>query len=272
MTRVIVAMKTNPIKSKLREGKPTFGTWLSLGNLHATRVLARMGFDWLTLDMEHSAFDWSHAATIFAAVADAGCVPLARVPEGDHYCIKRVLDAGAWGIVVPMVDTVEQARKAIAAAKYPPEGTRSVGGGMHSLNFGASAGDYYQRANDEILVVLQTESPMGVENAEAIYSLPGCDAIFVGPNDLRFQMRGPDGAMPTAEAHEEMIQCVIAAGRKVGTPTGIHAMTPEDALKRAEQGMQFLAVESDLRMLASGAQRIVETIWPDGNAGDLARY
>jgi len=265
-------MKSNPVKAKLREGKPSFGTWLSIGNLHATRVLARSGYDWLTLDIEHSAFDWSHAATIFAAVADAGCVPLARVPEGDHYCIKRVLDAGAWGIVVPMVDTVEQAKAAIAAAKYPPEGTRSVGGGMHSLNFGASAGDYYQRANDEILVVLQTESPEGVANAEAIYSLPGCDAIFIGPNDLRFQMRAADGTMPTAEAHEEMVQRVIAAGKKVGTPTGIHAMDPETALKRAGQGMQFLAVASDLRMLNDGSQRIVETLWPEGGGGDLARY
>ena len=265
-------MRVNPVKTKLREGKPTFGTWLSLGNLHATRVLARMGFDWLTLDMEHSAFDWSHAATIFAAVADAGCVPLARVPEGDHYCIKRVLDAGAWGIVVPMVDTVEQARSAIVAAKYPPEGTRSVGGGMHSLNFGATAGDYYERANEELLVILQTESPEGVENAEAIYSLPGCDGIFIGPNDLRFQMRAADGTMPTAEAHEEMIQQVIIAGKKVGTPTGIHAMTPEDALRRADQGMQFVAVGSDLGMLNQAAQQFVETLSPDRDASDLARY
>ena len=91
-----------------------------------------MGFDWLTLDIEHSAIDWSQATTIFAAIADAGCVPLARVPEGHHHYIKRVLDAGAWGIVVPMVDTVEQAKIAIAAAYYPPTGNRSVGGGMHS--------------------------------------------------------------------------------------------------------------------------------------------
>ena len=87
----------------------------------------------------------------------------------------------------PMVETVEQGRAAIAAAKYPPLGNRSVGGGMHALNFAASAGEYYERANDEILVILQTESPTGVENAEAIYSLPGCDAIFVGPNDLQLQ-------------------------------------------------------------------------------------
>jgi len=267
-------MKSNPVKAKLRQGQPSFGTWLSLGNLHATRVLARSGFDWLTLDLEHAAFDWSTAATIFATVADAGCVPLARVPEGDHYCIKRVLDAGAFGIVVPMVDTVEQARTAIAAAKYPPLGNRSVGGGMHALNFAAAAGDYYERANDEILVVLQTESPAGVKNAEAIYRLPGCDAIFIGPNDLRFNMRTPDGDKPTPEEHEALIQQVIRIGRQVGTPTGIHTMDPRDALKRAEQGMQFIAVGSDLQMMTTQVQQTVRTLYPKGEEKDkdLARY
>src|SRR4051812_15454095 len=118
-------MRSNPVKRILREGKPSFGTWLSLGDLFATRVMARVGFDWLTLDMEHSPIDWSQAAMIFATIADAGGVPLARVPKGNHQLIKRVLDAGAWGIVVPMVDTVEEARVAIAAAKYPPTGNRS---------------------------------------------------------------------------------------------------------------------------------------------------
>src|SRR5580704_5657433 len=158
-------MRTNPVKSTLRSGKPSFGTWLSLGDLYATRVLARMGFDWLTLDIEHSAIDWSQAAMIFGAVADAGCVPLARVPKGNHDYIKRVLDGGAWGIVVPMVDTVEQAKLAIRAAKYPPVGNRSLGGGMHNLNFDGSTSEYFAKANDEILVVLQTESPLGVKNA-----------------------------------------------------------------------------------------------------------
>lgn len=265
-------MRTNPVKEKLRRGEPSFGTWLSLGDLYATRVLARLGFDWLTLDIEHSAIDWGQATTIFGAVADAGCVPLARVPEGSHHYIKRVLDAGAWGIVVPMVDTVEQARTAIAAAKYPPVGNRSVGGGMHSMNFDAAAGDYYERANDEILVVLQTESPQGVENAEEIYQLPGCDAIFIGPNDLRFQMRAADGTFPTPEAHEAMVQRVIEVGKQVGTPTGLHAMDAASALERARQGMQFLAVGSDLRMMTQMAQQIQRELHPEAESKDVARY
>ena len=265
-------MRVNPVKEKLRRGEPIFGTWLSMGDLYATRILARLGFDWLTLDMEHSAIDWGQATTIFAAVADAGCVPLARVPEGNHHYIKRVLDAGAWGIVVPMVNTVEQARTIIAAAKYPPVGNRSVGGGMHSMNFSATAGDYYEQANDQILVILQTESPEGVENAQEIYSLPGCDAIFVGPNDLRFQMRASDGSFPTQDEHEAMIQQVIAVGKETGTPTGIHAMDAEDARRRAAQGMQFLAIGSDLRFMTLGAQEALTVVRPEQGAEDVARY
>ncbi|RPI78872.1 MAG: 2-dehydro-3-deoxyglucarate aldolase, partial [Planctomycetaceae bacterium] len=201
-------MKRNPVKSALQAGQPQIGTWLSLGSVYATRVMARVGFPWLTVDLEHSPIDIGQAAVLFGVIAEAGCVPIARVPRGTHENIKRVLDAGAMGIVVPMVNTVEEARAAIAAAKYPPAGNRSVGGGLHALNFDATAGDYYKHANDEILVILQTESPEGVDNAEAIYSLPGVDAIFVGPNDLTFQMRGPDGIDPSPAQLEAMLQRV----------------------------------------------------------------
>lgn len=234
--------------------------------------MARVGFPWLTLDLEHSPIDWSDAGTIFGAIADAGCVPLVRVPRAEHSLIKRVLDAGAMGIVVPMVDTVEQAREAIAAAKYPPTGNRSVGGSMHALNFAASAGDYYARANDEILVILQTESPRGVENAEAIYSLPGVDGIFVGPNDLRAQMRTADGTDPTAEAHETMLQRILQAGKKTGTPVGLHVQSVDDVKRRIGEGWQFIAVASELRMMVSRAQEIVKALDLKSSGGDLARY
>jgi 4-hydroxy-2-oxoheptanedioate aldolase len=265
-------MKTNPVKKKLRAGQPTYGTWLSLGDLYATRVLARLGFDWLTLDIEHSPIDWGQAGAIFGCIADAGCVPLARVPKGNHDYIKRVLDAGAWGIVVPMVDTVEQARIAVAAAKYPPTGNRSLGGGLHAINFDTSAVEYFQKANDEILVVLQTESPTGVANAREIYSLPGVDAIFVGPVDLRAQMRAADGTEATNEEFEAMLQRVVDAGKAVGTPTGMHTMDVAAAKRRTEQGMQFIAIGSELRFMTSKAQEMVQGIMPKVEAKEMARY
>ncbi len=265
-------MKKNPVKVELQAGKPQVGTWLSFGNIFATRLMARTGFPWLTVDMEHSPISWMEAGTLFGVIADAGCVPICRVPNGDHTHIKRALDAGAMGIVAPMVDTVEQAKSIIAAAKYPPVGNRSVGGGMHALNFAASAGDYYRYANDEILVVLQTESPTGVENAEEIYSLPGCDAIFVGPNDLRAQMRTPDGTDPTPEAHEEMMQRVLAAGKKTGTPVGLHVQTPAQVQQRIAEGWQFIALASEMKMMVNEASRMLGELDMEPATEDLARY
>lgn len=266
-------MKSNPVKKALRAGQPQIGTWLSLESIFAARFMARVGFPWLTVDIEHSPVNWETAAHMFAAIADAGCVPLARVPRGDHDHIKRVLDAGAMGIVVPMVNTVAEAKAAIAAAKYPPVGNRSVGGAMHSLNFGAAAGDYYKYANDEILVVLQTESPEGVANAREIYSLPGVDAIFVGPNDLKFQMRNEtaDGSDPKPEEFEAMLQRILSVGKEVGTPVGLHVVTVEDAQRRADEGWQFIAMASELKFMVNEATRVVKTL-NLGSAGDLARY
>ena len=264
-------MRKNPVKAALKAGLPQVGTWLSLGNVFAARLMARVGFPWLTVDLEHSPIGWDNAGQLFGAVADAGCICLARVPRGDHDYIKRVLDAGAHGIVVPMVNTVEEAKIAIAAAKYPPVGNRSVGGGMHAMNFNATAGDYYKYANDEVLVVLQTESPEGVKNAEAIYSLPGVDAIFVGPQDLTVQMRGPDGKDPSPEEFEAMLQRVLAAGKKCKVPVGIHLQTIEAVEKRIAEGWQFIALGSELKFMVTEAQKMVEGLHLK-SAGDLARY
>jgi len=265
-------MRSNPLKSALKSGQAQIGSWLSLGDVFATRFMARMGFHYLTVDLEHSPIDWHQAGVLFAAIADAGCVPLARVPEGRHDHIKRVLDAGAMGIICPMVDTVEQAKACIAAAKYPPTGNRSVGGALHALNFSASAGDYYARANDEVVVILQTESPRGVENAPEIYRLPGVDAIFVGPNDLRAQMRSPDGKDPSAEEFEAMLQRVLDNGNEAGLPVGLHVQSVPDVQRRVEQGWKFLAIGSELSMMVSRAQQIAGELKLTNPAADLARY
>jgi 4-hydroxy-2-oxoheptanedioate aldolase len=265
-------MKTNPVKAALAAGKPQVGSWLSVGDGFPARLMARTGCPWLTVDLEHSPIDWQTASLMFAAIADSGCVPLARVPRGDHDLIKRVLDGGAMGIVVPMVNTVEEAKTAIAAAKYPPTGNRSIGGSIPALNYQTTAGEYYKRSNDEVLVVLQTESPEGVDNAEEIYSLPGVDAIFVGPNDLFWQMRPEDGSDPTPEEFEAMLQRILAAGKKTGTPVGIHLQTIEDVQKRVSEGWQFLALQSELKMMVSKAQELVDALGLADGSKDLARY
>src|SRR6184192_1780587 len=128
-------MKPNPVKRALKAGQPVVGTWLSLGSITAARFLARLGFQYLTVDIEHSLVDWETATYMFAAIADAGCTALARVPANRHDHIKRVLDNGAHGIVVPMVNSRAEAEAAVAACLYPPIGTRSVGGSVHALNF-----------------------------------------------------------------------------------------------------------------------------------------
>src|SRR5260370_12692789 len=130
-----------------------------------------MGFAWLTVDIENTLVGWETATHMFASIADAGCTALARVPANRHDHIKRVLDNGAQGIVVPMVNSREEAVAAVAAAKYPPTGNRSVGGSVHALNFGASANDYYARATDEILVVLHCQHIHAADPTTTTFSL-----------------------------------------------------------------------------------------------------
>src|SRR5439155_5259741 len=134
-----------------REGKPSIGTWLSLGNVAAARFLARAGFDWLNVDMEHSMVGIETTSAIFGAVADAGCTALARVPGNRHDHIKRMLDNGAHGVVVPMVNSRKEAEDAVAAMKYPPFGNGSVGGSVDALNLGTTGNEDFGHANDEVL-------------------------------------------------------------------------------------------------------------------------
>src|SRR3954453_8573647 len=202
-------MRANPVKKALKAGQPAVGTWLSLGSITAARFLARAGFAWLTVDIEHSLVDWETATHMFATIADAGCTALARVPSNRHDHIKRVLDNGAHGIVVPMVNSRQEAEHAVAAALYPPVGNRSVGGSVHALNFKCTANDYYAHANDELLIVLQCEHIQAVRDADAIFSVPGIDAIFGGPNDLAASMRGKDGRPPSAEATSQAMKHIL---------------------------------------------------------------
>lgn len=256
-------MRENRVKTALATADArVVGTWLTLGDELSPRLLCRAGFDFLALDAEHAAIDWSRAASIFAHIANAGCAPLCRVADGSTENIKRALDAGAFGIICPMVDSLAQARAIIDAAYYPPLGRRSVGPGSHYLNFGTSDAEYKTRANASVSVILMAESPEGVASAREWCALAGVDAAFVGPADLRAQMSRvlPDGRTPSEVEFEAALATVLEAGAAAGRATGIHAFTAADARARLAQGFRFVTVGSDVSFLSSAAAETVSAI------------
>src|SRR5712691_3238364 len=265
-------MRANPVKRALKAGQPSVGTWLSLGSITAARFMARAGFAWLTVDIEHSLVDWETATHMFATIADAGCIALARVPSNRHDHIKRVLDNGAHGVVVPMVNSREEAEAAVTAMMYPPIGNRSVGGSVHAFNFGATSVDYFAKANDELLVVLQCEHIKAVENADAIFSVPGIDAIFVGPNDLAASMRSQDGKPPSGEATAQARKHVLATCKKYGVAPGLHTGSADEANARIAEGWQFIAITSELQMMLNGAAAEVQKLPSAAKKVEMAKY
>lgn len=265
-------MRPNPVKQALRAGKPSVGTWLSLGSITAARFMARAGFPWLTVDIEHSLVDWETATHMFASIAEAGCLALARVPANRHDHIKRVLDNGAQGVVVPMVNSRAEAEAAVAAMLYPPAGNRSVGGSVHALNFGTTAQDYYAHVNEELLVVIQCEHVQAVESADKIFSVPGIDAIFVGPNDLAASMRGKDGKPPSGEATTQAMKHILETCKKHKVAAGVHCGSAEEARIRIDEGWQFIAIASELKMMLNGAGAIMAGLGEEKSARELAKY
>lgn len=238
-------MKKNTVKEKLRAGKPSVGSWLSLCSPIAAEHMAHVGFDWLVVDTEHSPVGFETTVHCFQAICTTDTVPMARVAWNDPMLMKRLLDAGAMGLVVPMVKSAEEARQAVAAMKYPPKGFRSVGGGRCSLY----GDDYFERANDEIAVVVQIEHMDAVKAAEEILSVEGVDAGFIGPNDLAASMGIGLRLRTFPPEHEAAIMRVLEAGRKTGTAVGIHCPTPAAVNMRIQQGFQFIALAGDLRFM-----------------------
>ncbi len=251
-------MRTNTAKALLKAGKPAVGAWMNFPSVVAAEALASLGWDWICVDTEHGAIDLETAQSLFVAIGANGTIPIARVPWNDTISIHRILDAGAYGIVVPMINSAEQAEQAVKAAKYPPEGFRSAGGGRWRYWAGP---DYPRYANQEIMVVVMIEHIDAVNRAEEILSVPGVDACFIGPNDLAWSMGlSPHGLGPRDPRHVEAVAKVLAAAKKVGVPAGIHCFSPEDVNARIEAGFQFLACMSDGAFLMKSATEAFNAI------------
>jgi len=249
-------MRTNHVKAKLRRGEPTLGAWLNHSTPQQARLLARLGFDWLLVDAEHGAYNPTGIADIVASIVDAGtaCAPLVRVPHNTVEWFKWALDAGAWGVIVTMVNTVEEAQQAVSWAKYPPQGTRSIGGVFAPLAFGTPDWPSYASiANDEILVVLQIESLAGLHNVDAILGVSGVDVAFVGPNDLHASLRLPPSNEGTEPDFVKALEQIMNGAHQHNVALGIFTSGGEAAARRIHEGFQMVSVTADLSSLIAGA-------------------
>lgn len=276
-------MRANHVRRRLAKGEPSIGTWLSLPSSEVAEYTSRLGFDWLVVDAEHNAVDIRTLGQMFAAMGGTPTAPMVRIPWNTPENFKRVLDAGAWGVVVPMVNNREEAERAVEAARYHPLGKRSVGGGRHALSWGTSAAEYYRHANDEVLLVMQVEHIDGVENIDEILSVPGIDACFIGPNDLGASM-GLGLGVPLESDHPRMIEAVAhirEAAVRHGIAPGIHCSSADAINRRIAEGFQFCAMASELRYLLAGLSAdIAKLNWKaaephlidEAGHGEVVRY
>lgn len=242
--------------SALRGGDPVVGTWLTIGHPAVAEIVAGADPDFVVVDTEHAPAGTETVENVLRAVeaADGDAAALARVPWNDQVRIKRLLDTGPAGLVVPMVETAAAAREAVAAMRYPPDGVRGIAASRAS-NYTAGFPEHVV-GDGEPLTILQIESDAGVENAEAIASVDGVDALFVGPSDLS----GSLGAFPDTEDPRvvEAVESVVAAGETAGVPVGTLAVDPGAVDDWLDRGMDFMVVGVDMAMLAEATADAVD--------------
>jgi 4-hydroxy-2-oxoheptanedioate aldolase len=246
-----VTINENPVKYNLHHGLPAVGTWMTTCSPVSAEIMANIGWDWIVVDAEHSPVGFETMVNCFRAIQLGGAAPMARVPWNDTIWIQRTLDAGAMGLVVPMVNNVEDAKHAVSNMKYATVGQRSFGGSRVASYI---KGDYYDWAQNNIAVVVMVETAEAVENVEEILSVEGVDGCFIGPNDLALSMGLTRDQTGPGSPHEAAIMRVLEAGKKVGKAAGKHCWDASEVNMRIEQGFQFLALNSDAAFMSKEAQ------------------
>lgn len=246
----------NPVKEKLKNGEKTCGAWLQAANPFTAEIMAKAGFDWLMIDMEHGPGDIMTLISQLQAIKGYDVIPFARAPWNDFVYIKKMLDAGLYGLLIPYVNTKEDAQNAVLACKYPLEGIRGVAPSPRAPGYGMNSMNYLKTANKEILIMTAVETPEAVKNIDGILEVDGLDGVFIGPMDLATSMGY--FCNPTHNMVQETIalieQKVLASGKILGTVAG----SIDVAKKLFDKGYRFVTLMSDTTTLAKIAMETVK--------------
>ena len=251
-------IQRNRFKARLVNGELQYGLWLALTDPLAAEISATAGFDWLLIDAEHAPFDVPSIVTHLQAIAPYETSPIVRPPVGDAVLIKQLLDIGVQTLLVPMVESAEQAQMLVRATRYPPRGMRGVGTSMARAARWNHVRDYFEHADNEICLIVQVESAAAVENLEEIVAVDGVDAVFIGPSDLAASLGhlGNPGHPDVVETIEKSFKTIRDAGKWAG----VLALAPELIRKFANQGATFIGCGVDTAILAGATRSLAESV------------
>ena len=250
-------MRENRLRSLWAEDKAAVNGWLAIPSGFSAEVMAHQGWDTLTIDLQHGVIDYAALVPMLQAISTTATVPIVRVPWLEPGILMKVLDAGAYGVICPMVNTREDAQKLVAYTHYAPQGTRSFGPVRATLYGGA---DYPQHANKTIVAFAMIETAQALDNLDAILSVEGLDAIYIGPSDLSLSL----GCKPVFDDLEpkaqQAIEHIVARAKAHGVVAGIHNGRADVARARVDLGFRFVTLGSDARLLAAGSQDLLSAM------------
>ena len=244
----------NPVKTKLDRGEPVVGAVITTNNVEAAVLLAGSGFDFLWVEMEHSAVSLETLRNIVLATRGLRAVPIARPPVNELWTAKRILDMGALGVIFPFTRTPELARQAVMACRYPPFGLRGSGASLATASWPV-AGNYYDSADQNVLIIAMVEDECGVDNIDEIAAAPGLDVIFIGTSDLSFSL-GLRGRQNHPKL-EKAVAKIVAAAKKHGKILGRPALSPEAIRDYQKQGFLFFMTKTELELMSDGARQLL---------------
>lgn len=242
-------MRPNSVRQKLRNGDPVIGSFLGLGSPNLAELMAYAGYDWLVIETEHNGLDSAEVEHMLMAMSSTNVVPIVRVPSSSHIFIQRALDMGALGVLVPMVKTKTEAQAIVEATRFPPEGSRSWGP-LRASGYTFDTDDYFNRANENIIVALIIETRESVNNLEEIAAIPGIDVLFLGAWDLSLALGLDPRRLPHPET-DSVLQDMIAISKRFGKAIGAGVDGPEAIPELLEKGVTFLSYGTDYNLLAN---------------------